>query len=248
MLFIITQLLAYLLRFIFILLRGLAMVFVSDEKRREILIKHKQNGVILESLDNIYIDESVIIESGAVIYANNHISDSSYIASGAKILPYCNITNSKIGENSQITSSTLDSAEVGKNTKVGPNAYLRPQSKIGNDCKIGDFVEVKNATIADGTKASHLSYIGDADVGENCNIGCGVIFVNYNGRSKNRTKIGDNVFVGSNSNIIAPVTTENNVYICAGTTVTSNLNENDFVIGRSRETIKPNKADKYLKK
>ena len=107
--------------------------------------------------------------------------------------------------------------------------------------------EIKNATIGKGTAASHLAYVGDADIGQYCNIGCGAIFVNYNGKDKNRTIVEDNCFIGSNCNVVAPVHIKKGSYICAGTTITIDTNEDDFVIGRSRETVKANRAHLYLK-
>jgi bifunctional UDP-N-acetylglucosamine pyrophosphorylase/glucosamine-1-phosphate N-acetyltransferase len=112
---------------------------------------------------------------------------------------------------------------------------------------IGNFVEVKNATVGENTKACHLAYIGDATIGKNCNIGCGAIFVNYNGKIKNKTFVGDNCFIGSNCNIIAPVNIESNSFITAGTTITEDVKSGDFVIGRVRQQVKPNRAYKYLK-
>ena len=157
------------------------------------------------------------------------------------------VTNSVIAKSAKIVASYIEDSFVDENTTIGPFAHLRPNSMIGKNCKIGNFCEIKNSTIGDGTKVSHLAYVGDAVVGKNCNIGCGVIFVNYNGKIKQKIEIGDNVFVGSNCNLIAPLKIENNVYICAGTTVTQDLFEDDFVIGRARETIKKNRAKKYLK-
>lgn len=165
----------------------------------------------------------------------------------AKIDELSKITDSKIGANVEVLSSVIEESFVDDGTKIGPFAHLRPNSKIGKNCRIGNFCEIKNSTVGDGTKVSHLAYVGDAEIGKNCNIGCGVIFVNYNGKTKQKIIIGNNVFVGSNCNLIAPLKIEDNVYICAGTTVTNNLTENDFVIGRNRETIKPNRASKYLK-
>ena len=157
------------------------------------------------------------------------------------------IENSRIEEGVEIISSHIFDSVVGENTKIGPNAHLRPNSKIGKNCRIGNFVEIKNSVVGDNTKIAHLTYVGDAKIGKGCNIGCGVVFVNYNGKEKNEIVIGNNVFIGSNCNLIAPLNIPDNVYICAGTTVTQNLNEYDFVIGRSREVIKPNRAIKYLK-
>lgn len=157
------------------------------------------------------------------------------------------IVNSKIADGVVVKSSYIEDSVVGKNTTIGPFAHLRPNSVIGENCRIGNFCEIKNSTIGNGTKISHLAYVGDAIVGKNCNIGCGAIFVNYNGKTKNKIEIGNNVFVGSNCNLIAPLKIESNVYICAGTTVTQDLVNGDFVIGRALETIKKDRAKKYLK-
>lgn len=169
------------------------------------------------------------------------------INSTVELKGYNLIENSTINKGSVVISSHIFNSEVGKNCKIGPNAHLRPNCKIGDNCRIGNFVEIKNSTIGEGTKISHLTYVGDAVVGKNCNIGCGVVFVNYNGKEKNKIVVGDNVFIGCNCNLIAPLNIPNNVYIAAGTTVTSDLNEFDFVIGRSKQEIKPNRAQKYLK-
>ena len=158
-----------------------------------------------------------------------------------------NVVNSEICDDVTITSSVIKESFVDCGTKIGPFAHLRPNCKIGKNCKIGNFCGIKNSTIGDGTKISHLAYVGDAVVGENCNIGCGVIFANYNGKEKNKIEIGDNVFVGSNCNLIAPLKIGSNVYICAGTTVTKDIEDGDFVIGRARETIKKGRAKEYLK-
>ena len=157
------------------------------------------------------------------------------------------VKNSTIHPSAKVIASFVEDSFVDENTTIGPFAHLRPNSKIGKNCKIGNFCEIKNSTIGDGTKVSHLAYVGDAKIGKNCNIGCGVIFVNYNGKIKQQIEIGDNVFVGSNCNLIAPLKIESNVYICAGTTVTQDLIEGDFVIGRVRETIKKDRAKIYLK-
>ena len=172
---------------------------------------------------------------------NNNISKS------AKIDKFSVVKNCVIEDDVHIEQSYLEDSLVQSGTKIGPYAHLRPGCEIGKNCKIGNFCEVKNSQIGDGTKISHLAYVGDAVVGKNCNIGCGVIFVNYNGKQKNKIQIGNNVFVGSNCNLIAPLTIANNVYICAGTTVTQDLLENDFAIGRARQVVKPNRAKDYLK-
>ena len=157
------------------------------------------------------------------------------------------IENSLVEKGAEIISSHIFESTIGENSKVGPYAHIRPKCKIGKNCRIGNFVEIKNSAIGDNTKIAHLTYVGDARIGKNCNIGCGVVFANYNGKEKNKIIVGNNVFIGSNCNLIAPLIIPDNVYICAGTTVTRDLQEYDFVIGRCRETIKPNMAIRYLK-
>ena len=199
-------------------------------------------------LKNIgFIDCLAIVEDGAVVCQNAYIYGRSVIKKGAIIYPNSFVYDSIIEENCEVKSSYIEKSIVKKNSKIGPFAHIRPKSVIGEDCKIGNFVEVKNSTLAKRTKASHLSYIGDCDIGENCNIGCGVIFANFNGKTKNRSKVNDNCFIGSNCNIVAPVSIAKNSYICAGTTLTKNTKEDDFVIGRVREVFKNNLAHKYLK-
>ena len=143
-----------------------------------------------------------------------------------------------------IKQSVLQEAYVDNEASVGPFAYLRPGANIGKQVKIGDFVEIKNATLGEGTKVSHLSYVGDAVVGTNVNIGCGAITVNYDGFNKNLTEIGNDAFVGSNVNLIAPVKIGNGAYVVAGSTITHAVNEGDLAIARERQTNKPGYADK----
>lgn len=194
-----------------------------------------------------YIDKLAVIEKGAIVYDNVHIIGNSFIGAGSIIYPNSIIINSSIGQKCIIKCSFIEGSQIENNVIVGPFANIRPESVINENCKIGNFVEVKNSIIKKNTKVSHLAYIGDCDIGEKCNIGCGVIFANFNGKIKNKTKVGDNCFIGSNSNIIAPIEIAKNTYICAGTTLTQNTEEDDFVIARSRETIKKQRAHKYLK-
>jgi len=222
-------------------------VEISEKLRSMIVNRHIEAGVFILDPKSAYIDFDAEIESGVTIYPNNTIRGKSVIKSGCVLMPNNNITSSSLDENVTVAASTLNGASVGKNCTIGPNAYLRPNARIGEDCRIGDFVEIKNSTIGNNTKVSHLAYVGDAIVGENCNIGCGAIFVNYNGKTKSTSVVGNNCFIGSNCNIIAPVTIGDSAYIAAGTTVTKDLPEDAFCIGRVRQEIKENLASKYLK-
>ena len=132
--------------------------------------------------------------------------------------------------------------KIGANCKIGPFAHLRDNSVIKADCRIGNFVEVKKSKIGDKSKASHLAYIGDSEIGFDCNFGCGSITVNYDGINKHKTTIGDNVFIGCNTNLVAPVTIHNNSFIACGSTITSDVPENTLAIARSRQL---NKIDYY---
>ena len=196
---------------------------------------------------SIFIDESVVIGEGVTVYENNRIEGECVIGNGAVIYPGNFIKNSRIGSGTTVDSSRIESATVGDGVSIGPYARLRPGAQVMDGAHIGNFVEVKNATVGRGTKVGHLAYVGDADIGDGCNIGCGAIFVNYDGRAKHRTTVGDNAFIGSNCNIIAPVRIGKNSYIAAGTTVTEEVSEGDFVIGRVGQTVKPERAEKYLK-
>ncbi|MCL1901854.1 MAG: hypothetical protein FWG51_05620, partial [Firmicutes bacterium] len=202
--------------------------------------KHLGNCVILIDKENTYIDENVIIGKNTIIYPNCFIKNDTIIGNDCLIFNSA-IDNCKIEDNVNINSSTLNDCKVQSFSKIGPFAYLRPGAEIGQNCKIGDFVEIKNAKIDSNTKISHLTYVGDADVGKDCNIGCGVVFCNYDGRKKYHTDVGDNVFIGSNSNLIAPINIESGCFIAAGTTVTDDLKKDSFCIGRSRQTVKPRK-------
>lgn len=186
---------------------------------------------------NTYIDKNVIIGEGSIIHPFVFLKENTIIGKNVEIKPFTTIINSTIGDNSIVDSSNIEESIIGNNTKIGPMAHLRPSNTIGNNCKIGNFVEVKNSNIGNNVKASHLTYIGDTDLGNNINVGCGVVFVNYDGINKFRTTVCDDVFIGSNANIIAPVTLAKNTYIAAGSTVTINTEDDDFLIARERERI-----------
>ena len=205
------------------------------------------NNVTLLDEKSIFIGDEVVIGNNVTIYENNRIEGKTVIGDDCVLLPNNFIKDTIIGKGVTFNYSQSENAEVGDGSSVGPFARLRPNARIGKNVKIGNFVEVKNASIGDKTAVSHLAYVGDADIGAGCNIGCGAIFVNYNGKTKSRTLVGDNCFIGSNCNVVAPVTIEKNSYICAGTTVTEDTHEKDFVIGRVRQEVKPNRAEQYLK-
>lgn len=191
-------------------------------------------------LKNSIIGKNCVIENGCYL-------EDCEIQDNVIIKHNCAIKNTLIKNNGIILSSNISDSVIGKETLIGPFARIRENTSVGSFVKIGNFVEIKNSSVGDETKISHLAYVGDAIVGEKCNIGCGVVFVNYNGKIKQKTIVKNNSFIGCNCNLIAPVTIEKNTYICAGTTVTSNVEEFDFVIGRNKQENKKGLAKKYLK-
>lgn len=185
-----------------------------------------------------YISPEAKIADSAVIYPNNTIMGETVIGENTVIMPNCIIDGCKIGDDVKITASVMEGATIADGTTVGPFAYLRKGADIGRECRVGDFVEVKNAKIGDGTKVAHLTYVGDCELGRKCNVGCGVVFVNYDGRKKHRTTVGDHCFIGSNCNVIAPVDIADGSYIAAGTTVTESTPADSLVVGRARQVVK----------
>lgn len=197
------------------------------------------DGVTIEDPDNTYIGADVEIAADTVILPGTILEGQTKIGTDCIIGPNTRIISSVVKDAVIIQHSTLINAEVDNFTTVGPYAYLRPNSKIGEHVRIGDFVEIKNSNIDDGTKVSHLTYIGDSDVGKNINFGCGTVTVNYDGKNKFRTTIKDNAFIGCNTNLVAPVTVEENAYIAAGSTITKDIPENALSIARSKQINKP---------
>lgn len=213
---------------------------ITEIIRRRILKFHSANGAIFTDLKNTYVDCDAIIEQGAVIEPYNFIKGKSIIRSGAHIMPGNYIEDCVIFGGARVDSSRLYKSSVGENTTVGPFAYIRPNTAIGASCRIGDFVELKNCVIGDGTKVSHLTYIGDAELGRECNVGCGVVFANYDGKNKYKSVVGNRVFIGSNANIVAPVEIADRSFIAAGSTITKSVPEQALAVARARQTVIPN--------
>lgn len=196
---------------------------------------HMANGVTFINPDNTYIDNGVEIGADTLIYPGVTLEGNTKIGENCIIMSNSRIKSSIICNGVEIDSSVIEESFVGENTHIGPYAHLRPHSNLGKSVKIGNFVEVKNSIIKDGTKAGHLSYIGDAEVGHNVNIGCAVVFVNYNGKEKFKTTVGDHSFIGSNSNLVAPVNVEAWGYVAAGSTITEEVTEGTLSIARAQQ-------------
>ncbi len=203
-----------------------------------------QSGVTLIDPDAAYIDADVQVGCDAVIYPGVTLEGRTVIGEGAILYPGSRIENSIVGRGTTVQNSVVLDARIGEHSTIGPYAYLRPGTDIGDGCRVGDFVEVKNAQIKDGAKVSHLSYIGDGEIGEKSNIGCGVVFSNYDGKKKYRTVVGKDVFVGCNVNLIAPVSVGDGAYVAAGSTVTEDVEGDALCVARCRQTVKPGWAKK----
>lgn len=216
----------------------LQLAEAEDILRKRINEFHMENGVTLVDRHSTYIGADVIIGQDTIIYPNNLIEGNTVIGNGVTLYPNSRIVDSKIMDNVTITSSVILESSVGKNTNVGPFAYIRPESVIGEDVKVGDFVEIKKSTIGNGTKISHLTYIGDAEVGSHVNFGCGTVVVNYDGKNKFKTIIKDNAFIGCNTNLIAPVTVNEGAFTAAGSTITENVPEGSLGIARAKQVNK----------
>ncbi len=199
--------------------------------------KHMNNGVTMINPDQVYIGKDALIGKDTVIYPNTFLEGTTEIGEHCAVGPNTRIYFSKVGTHTKIEQSTVLRSKIGDRTNVGPYAYIRPDSDIGDEVKIGDFVEIKNASIGNNTKVSHLTYIGDADVGEYVNFGCGTVVVNYDGVSKHRTTIKDHAFIGCNTNLISPVKVEEKAYTAAGSTITLDVPPYSLGIARARQVI-----------
>lgn len=211
---------------------------MNNDKRLEIIFNHIKNGVEFISTDNVFIDETVRIGKHTRVFPDQYIRGNTVIGNSCVLDTGNVIEDSIVGNGVTIIKSVLRNAKIGDKTTVGPFANVHTNADVGKECRVGNFVEIKNATVGQRVKAAHLAYVGDVDIGDLCNVGCGSIFVNYDGKNKHRSTVGESVFIGSNSNVIAPVNIENNAYIAAGTTVTVDLPK---TVCASVEAAKPSK-------
>jgi bifunctional UDP-N-acetylglucosamine pyrophosphorylase / glucosamine-1-phosphate N-acetyltransferase len=208
--------------------------------KKRINRKHMQNGVTIIDPATTYIETDVEIGADTVLLPGTMITGKTNIGSDCKIGPNSEIKNCQIGHATVIRQSIAHDSQIGSQVNIGPFAHIRPQSDIYDEVKIGNFVEIKKAVFGKGSKASHLSYIGDAEVGSDVNIGCGSITVNYDGKDKYLTKIEDGVFIGCNSNLVAPVTVGKGAYVAAGSTITKNVPGDALAVARAHQTNKEN--------
>lgn len=206
--------------------------------RHKILQDHMIDGVTIIDPDCTYIDDGITIGRDSVIYPMVSIEGESTIGTHCRIFPFSRIYNCIIGDRVTILGNTvIEESRINTGATIGPFSRMRPQSVIGENVKIGNFVEIKKSTIGKGSKVSHLSYIGDSQVGEKVNIGAGTITCNYDGVRKHQTIIEDEVFIGSNSELVAPVKIKRGAYVGAGSTVTRDVPPSSLITSRSRQKI-----------
>ncbi|MEA5042415.1 MAG: DapH/DapD/GlmU-related protein [Oscillibacter ruminantium] len=206
--------------------------------RDEIVAEHLANGVRILDPKAVYIDPRVEIGRGTMVLPGTILRGATRIGQDCVIGPNAMVRDCTVGDESEVNASQINESSIGWRTHVGPFAYVRPNCRIGDDIKVGDFVEVKNSTIGDGTKISHLTYVGDSDVGKKVNFGCGTVTTNYDGFKKYRCTIGDESFIGCNTNLVAPVRVGKGSYIAAGATITKDVPEDALAVARVQQENK----------
>ena len=225
-----------------------ALAEATQSMRRRINEYHMRQGVTMIDPASTYIEADVVIGPDTVLEANVSLKGQTRIGAQCQIGANTEIHDSQLADGVSVTQSVIESSTVATGATVGPFAHLRPNSHLGQDVHIGNFVEVKNSTLGAGVKSGHLTYIGDADLGRDINIGCGTIFVNYDGKKKHRSTVGDQAFIGCNANIVSPVKIGDQTFIAAGTTVTHDVPDQALAISRVKQDNIPNYWQKFSKK
>ena len=222
-----------------------ALANATRVMQQRINTRHMQNGVTMIDPATTYIDTDVQIGNDTVIEPGVVLKGKTSIGSDCVIGAHSEIRDSVIEDGVTVTASFLENAVMHKDSNIGPYSHLRPKAEIGVGVHIGNFCEVKNAQIGQNTKVGHLTYVGDATLGKEINIGCGTVFVNYDGMNKHHTNVGDYSFIGSGSNIIAPVEIGDHAYVAAGSTITDDVAPHDMGIARGRQVNKKGYYDRY---
>ncbi len=218
---------------------------IDEKKRLENIEKAVKNGVIIPCTDGVIIGDNAILSSGVLILKGSIIIGDSTVGENSVIGPDSLLYNMKVGCGSHLNVFQGYNAEVKDNCDIGPFVHVRPNSVIKSNVHLGNFVEIKNSNIGEHTSVSHLTYVGDSDVGKHVNFGCGCVTVNFNGKTKHRTTVKDHCFIGCNTNLVAPVTVGEYGYTAAGSTITEDVPDNTLAIARARQV---NKINWVLKK
>ena len=213
---------------------------LSEKERQGIINGHRKKGVKIPISDGIFIGKDVKISEGAIILPGCILTGETVIEGFCHIGPNTVLYNVTVKKEASLNNVQAYESRIGEKADIGPYVHIRPNSNIAKSVHLGNFVEVKNSDIDEGTKVSHLTYIGDSDIGKNVNFGCGCVTVNYTGKEKFRTTVGDNCFIGCNTNLVAPVKIGDYGYTAAGSTITEDVPENALGIARARQVNKEN--------
>ena len=203
-------------------------------KREQLL----QAGVAMMDPASVYVEEEVTVGAGTMLLPGTILRGRTTVGENCQIGPNVMLTDCQVGKDCTINASQCEESTIEAGCQIGPYTHIRPHCVVGEGSKIGAFVQLKNCNLGKGTKMAHLTYVGDSDVGDNCNFGCGTVTCNYDGFQKHRTTIGSNVFVGCNTNFVPPVKIGDGAFIAAATTVTEDIPVDAMVIGRSRQQVK----------
>ena len=211
---------------------------INNAKRSEIIDTLISSGVEIPCPDGVIIEDTVKIEKGTLILPNTILMGKTTVGKDCVIGPNSYICDTTIGDSTKLNNTQSFDSEIGSGVTAGPFVHIRPNCKIADNVHIGNFVEVKNSTVDEGSKLPHLLYVGDSDVGKDVNFGCGCVTVNYDGRNKSRTTVKDGAFIGCNTNLVAPVTIGENAFTAAGSTITEDVPDNALAVARNRQTVK----------
>ena len=213
-------------------------------KREQLL----QSGVEMLDPAAVYVEENVTVGTGTLLLPGTILRGETSVGANCQIGPNTMLTDCTVEDGCTVNASQCEESRIGRDCQIGPYTHIRPHCVVGEGSKIGAFVQLKNCNLGAGTKMAHLTYVGDSDVGDHCNFGCGTVTCNYDGFQKFRTTIGSHVFVGCNTNFVPPVTVGDGAYIAAATTVTEDIPADAMAIGRSRQQVKPGWAETNRKK
>lgn len=222
----------------------IALAEANRIMRNRINTEHMRNGVSFIDPNSTYIEAGIKIGAETIIEPGVYLKGQTTIGEGCFISGQTQIIDSTIGDHVKVYSSVIEESTVRDHVDIGPFAHLRPQAEVHEHAHIGNFVEIKKAVVGEHTKVGHLTYVGDATLGKEINVGCGVVFVNYDGKHKHHTTVGDHAFIGSASNLVGPVTLGENAVVAAGSTITMNIPDNGMGIARARQENKEDFAKK----
>lgn len=193
-------------------------------------------GVLMMDAQSVWVEDGVTVGKGTLLLPGTILRGETSIGENCQIGPNVMLTGCTVGNNVTINEAQCEESEIRDGCEIGPYTHIRSHCVVGEGSKIGAFVQLKNCNLGKGTKMAHLTYVGDADVGDDCNFGCGCVTCNYDGKNKYRTTIGDHAFIGCNTNLVAPVTVGDGAYTAAGSTITGEVPADSLAIARSRQT------------